>query len=190
MIKLIFLLMVTSCASSNILIKKEELVPYKDSSQITKVNQGKMELTIQSVSDLRASKDIGFALTGVQYTKTPLLIDKPVEVFIQDYISDQLELRNIEVLNDSPTRMEISIVNFQVYELAEKFQPEKAKCELQLDFKMNQNAKSWNGSYATEYTSAGDMKDGTTRIAPTMASCFNNLVEKMINDQEFRAFFN
>lgn len=189
MTKLLFLLLITSCATSNITIKRVELLPYKDSAQVTKVKPGQIGLTIESVRDLRASKDIGFAYTGVKYSKTPLSLEKPVELFIQDYFSDQLELRNIEVLSDSPAKMEISIVTFQVYELVEQFQPERAKCELQLEFKMNQNAKSWNGSYSTEYTSAGDMKDGTTRLAPAMASCLNNLVEKMVNDPEFTAFF-
>ena len=82
----------------------------------------------------------------------------------------------------------ISIINFQVYELIEQFKPERAKCELQLEFAMVQNAKSWNGSYATEYVSAGDITDGTERLAPAMASCLNNLIEKMVNDAEFRAF--
>lgn len=190
MIKLILLLLVTSCASGNITIKQAELIPYKDSSQISKVNPGEISMEIERVSDLRASKDLGFAYTGVQYAKTPLLIEKPVEVFLREYLTDQLELRNIEVLNSSPAKMEISIVTFQVYELVEQFQPERAKCELQLEFKINEDAKAWSGSYATEYISAGDMKDGTTRLAPAMASCLNNLVEKMVNDPEFRSFFN
>lgn len=186
--KVVMMLLLIGCASSSITVKQNELLPYKDSAKVTKLNAGEVSLTIEAVRDLRASKDLGFAYTGVKYSKTPIQLEKPLELLLQEYFNNQLELRNIEVLSDSPTKLTISIVNFQVYELIEQFKPERAKCELQLEFAMVQNAKSWNGSYATEYISAGDATDGTERLAPAMASCLNNLVEKMVNDPQFTAF--
>lgn len=186
--KIVLMLLIVGCASNLVMVKQNELLPYKDSSKMTKFSSGEMNLSIEAVRDLRASKDLGFAYTGVKYSKTPIQLEKPIEVLLQDHFSNQLELRNIEVLSDSPTKLTISIVNFQVYELIEKFKPERAKCELQLEFAMIQNAKSWNGSYATEYISAGDATDGTERLAPAMASCLNNLIEKMVNDPQFIAF--
>lgn len=186
MIRLIAMFLMFGCAVSSIIVKKTELRPYKDSSKVSKLDPSEVNLTIDSIRDLRASKDMGFAYTGVKYAKTPIRLEQPIEMLLDEYFTEKLELRNIEVLSDSAVKLSISIINFQVYELIEQFKPERAKCELQIEFSILHNAKSWIGNYATEYLSAGDITDGTERLAPTMASCLNNLTEKLINDPEFR----
>ena len=189
MIKFLILILFTACSSQTVKVEPADLLPYKDSSAVTKLDPGLASLALESVRDMRASKEMGFAYTGVKYSKTPIVLSSSLEEFLTDYFIDQLEMRNVEVLNDSPTKLTVSVVNFQVYELVEQFKPERAKCELQIDFELNQDAKKWSGSFATEYVSAGDITDGTERLAPSMASCLNNLTEKMINDQEFINFF-
>ena len=186
--KVLVLFWLVSCAAGSIVVKETDLKPYKDSAQVTKSDSGRTSIEIESVRDLRASKDTGFGYTGVKYHKTPITLENPVETFVQDYITDQLELRNIEVLAGAATKLEISIVTFQVYELIEKFKPERAKCELQLEFKMRNNTKYWDGNYSENYLSAGDLTDGTKRLAPTLASCMNSLMEKLIHDDTFMDF--
>ena len=81
--------------------------------------------------------------------------------------------------------MQVEIKKFRVYEVIEKMQPERAKCQLELGFKIENGNRNWSGSYLTEFLSGGDMTDATERLAPTMASCLNDLIEKMVNDEKF-----
>lgn len=188
--KVFGLFLLVSCAATSIVVKQNELVPYRDSAKISKVPAGSASLQIESIRDLRASQDMGFAYTGVKYQKTPVLLETSIEDLVLNYLSEQLELRNIEVLSEDSTKLEVSIITFQVYEFIEKFKPERAKCEVQLEFKIQDGAKTWDGNYSVEYTSAGDLTDGTKRLAPTLASCMNNLTEKLMKDSSFIEFLN
>ena len=72
-----------------------------------------------------------------------------------------------------------------VEEVIEKYKPERAKCKVDLNFHITSPSAKWSGNFWTEFTSAGDLSDGTERLSPTLASCMNAVVEKLVSDQKF-----
>lgn len=181
---LLFLIFI-GCAADSYYLKETELLPYKESSQITKLNQTSEALRINTIIDQRTSKDLGFAYTGVEYKKTPLYFQGGVERVLINQISSALQMRNVEVSDDSGNELNIILKELQVNELIEKMKPERAICKLALDFSLKVNQKEWTGSYWAKFTSAGDLSDGTERLAPTLASCINEVIEKLVSDDKF-----
>lgn len=184
-LNLLLLVILTGCAADSYVLKKKNLLPYKESSQITKFRQEAPLVELISVDDTRSNQKIGFAFTGVEYKQTPIYLESSISNLVSEYLSSALEVRNIELVKSSKIQMNVQIKKFRVFEVIEKMQPERAKCELELSFKIANGSKNWSGSYLTEFLSGGDMTDATERLAPTMASCLNDLIEKMVNDEKF-----
>jgi len=183
--KYLILLVLAGCAAESYVIKESELLPYKESSQITKLNQQSKTVTIASIEDQRSDKSFGFAYTGVEYKKTPVYLQAGLENVLKSQLSSSLQMRNIEVVPSGEVNLVVTIKELKVNEVIEKMKPERAACKLGLDFSISDKQSNWNGSYVTSFTSAGDMSDGTERLAPTLASCLNELVEKLMSDEKF-----
>lgn len=183
--KTLLLVFLVGCAADSYVLREKELLPYKESSQITKLNQESKTLTISAILDERKTKEIGFAYTGVEYKKTPVYLESGLSGLMQSQISAALQMRNIEVIPNGEVNLVVAVKELSVHEVIEKMKPERASCKLGLEFSIDHNNAKWSGSYWTEFTSAGDMSDGTERLAPTMASCINELVEKLITDAKF-----
>jgi hypothetical protein len=185
LLNLLLFFILTGCAADSYVLKKNHLLPYKESSQITKLSQEAPLVELISVDDIRPNQSVGFAFTGVEYKQTPIYLESSISNLVSEYLSSALEVRNIELVKSSKIKMKVEIKKFRVFEVIEKMQPERAKCELELSFKISNGSKNWSGSYLTEFLSGGDMTDATERLAPTMASCLNDLIEKMVNDEKF-----
>ena len=183
--KYLFLLLLAGCAAQSYVIKNKELLPYKESSQITKLNQESKTLTVASVEDHRGMKDNGFAYTGVEYKKTPVFMEAGMENMLKTQLSSALEVRNISVVPTGELNLVVTVKELNISELIEQHKPERAQCKLTVDFAINEGQSRWNGSFATSFISAGDLSDGTERLAPTLASCINELVEKLVRDDKF-----
>jgi len=177
-------LLFTSCATKQLVLTTSELLPYKESAQVTKINFQTKSVNILKIVDKREETTYGFAYTGVQYQKTPLIFNENLNILLMDYFSTALDVRNISVALDGRP-LEIEVEKLWVEEVIENFQPEKAKCVVRLNFHMNLPEEKWSGKYWAEYISEGDLVDGTERLAPTLASCLNEIVEKLVNDQKF-----
>ncbi len=186
MMKLFGLLFLMSCAHSTHYIKKSEMLPYQESAQVTKLLRKSKPLKLISVKDQRDKKEIGKAYTGVHYSETVLALDTDFKTTMQNYLVDSLETRNIVISNDADLEFEIEIGEVWVEEVIEKFQGEKAKCRVSMNFHVTGPGEKWSGSFWTEFLSGGDLSDGTARLAPTLASCLNDIVEKLINDKKFK----
>ena len=184
--KYLLLAGLVSCSVAQVNLNSNEILPYKESSQVTRVQEKLKPIRINSVKDNREEKIFGHAFTGVQYTKTPILFEKSADDIVKDLIADSLEARNIIVHDEAQTAtLDIEINQMWVEEVIEEFQPEKAKCNLDLSFHITTDNKKWSGEFQTEFISGGDLSDGTERLAPTLASCFNELVEKLVSDEKF-----
>jgi uncharacterized lipoprotein YajG len=183
--KYLCLLLLAGCASDSYMIKESELLPYKESAQITKLNQESKSLRIASIEDQRVQKSIGFAYTGVEYKKTPVYLQKGLINTLKSQLSNSFEMRNIEVVPNGELNLLVVVKELNISEFIEKHQPERAKCKVAFEFSIDQNKTKWSGSYITSFISAGDMSDGTERLAPTLASCINELVEKLMSDEKF-----
>ena len=183
--KYLYLLFLAGCAADSYMIKENELLPYKESAQITKLNQQSKSITIASIEDKRAIKSIGFAYTGVEYKKTPVYLQAGLSNVLKSQLSNSFEMRNIEVVPNGELNLLVTIKELNISEFIEKHQPERAKCRVGLEFSIDDNKTKWSGGYTASFTSAGDMSDGTERLAPTLASCINDLVEKLMSDEKF-----
>ncbi len=183
--KVLLFLLIVSCSTPQYTLKQNELLPYKESSQVTKVKKANKALNFVGVFDRRDRQHIGKAYTGVQYQETPINLDKSLKPFLKSYLTDAFEMRNIRFNAASDLELKVEVEKFWVEEVIEKFQPEKAKCIVQMNFHINGKKQKWSGQFWTEFTSAGDLRDGTERLPPTLASCMNDIVEKVVNDKKF-----
>ena len=184
--KNLVLLLLVSCSSGTYLLEEKKILPYEENNTTTKLNLETKTLKIVKVDDIRENRSYGFAYTGVKYQKTPVVLISTLESFLISNLKDALETRNLNYVEDNPeVSINIDVKEFFVEELIEKFKPERAKCRVELVVKIDEDNKSWSGNYWTEYVSAGDLRDGTERLAPTLASCLNQISEKIVNDQKF-----
>lgn len=179
-----------SCAKVNLVkIQKEELNAYSEFNRITFASSETASFEIVDVIDARIDKDhIGEALVGIYFEKTPVALYKDTSSFIKDYFYSSLSARNFTLVEGSENQVTIIINKLWVDELIEKFKPERAKCVVDLSFNMK-NAKGessiklWN-----TVISKGDLGDATEKLAPTLASCLNEAVEKLVKNNTLYQF--
>lgn len=184
--RLLVLLLFISCAQQRITLRTEEIVPFDEFSEVTHTGQGLKTISISSLTDNREKKDlIGTALTGVKYTKTPIVMGATVSDYMKEYLTHALTERGFAVNDMDGVNFEVVINELWVEEVIEKYQPEKAKCKANFTFYTKVGDVAWNGNYWTEIISPGDLADGTSKIAPTFASCLNQVVEKLVKDPDF-----
>jgi uncharacterized lipoprotein YajG len=180
------LLLLSGCASRSIILKQNSLLPYKEMSQVTKLPFNSKSLALVKIHDNREIKTFGKGYTGVQYEETPVVVDSGFNQFFDDYIVNAFELRNIAVVNDGALELEVDVRELWVEEIVDKFQAEKAKCRANLTFHVKKQDEKWSGNFWTEFTSAGDLSSGSERLAPTLASCMNEIIEKLVVHKEFK----
>jgi hypothetical protein len=183
--RILILLILASCSTSNYLLKEKDILPYKETNNLTRSNQELKAFKINVIKDMRRDVSFGNAYTGVKYQKTPIVMNSTVQTFTKVFFNSAFAMRNIHTSEDAQINLNIDIKEIWVEEVIEKFQPEKAKCRVEMIFHIDSPKKQWNGSYWTEFLSAGDLSDGTERLGPTLASCLNQLVEKLVNDDKF-----
>ncbi len=183
--KLIFLLVfMLSCATQTLSLKESSLLPYKEASQVSRISEGLKPVKITKVLDKREHRGFGKAFTGVQYAETPIMFDQEMSTLVKDYFTNSLHARGI-VFAENGVPLEITVNKIWVEEVIEKFSPELARCHVDMEFHINLESKKWSGDYWTKFTSPGDLADGTERLAPTLASCLNEISEKLVNDKKF-----
>lgn len=187
---LLTLLAVISCANLGLVkIEKEELKAYPEFNRITFASSETANFEIVEVIDARINKDnIGEALVGVYFEKTPVSLYKDTNAFLKDYFYSSLSARNFTLVEGSENQVTIIINKLWVDELIEKFKPERAKCVVDLSFKMKNSKgestiKLWN-----TVISKGDLGDATKKLAPTLASCLNEAVEKLVKNNSLYQF--
>lgn len=185
MFKLVGVLFLVSCSVSTYIMKENEMLPYKESAQVTKIVQNINSFELRSVKDKRDRASIGKAFTGVKYDITPINLNRPVNMHVRQFLENAFEMRNLNTKPGSELKMDVEINHIWVEEVIEKFKPERAKCKVDMSFHITGGNKKWSGNFWTEFTSGGDMSDGTERLAPTLASCMNSLVEKLVSDKKF-----
>ncbi len=184
--KLLVLLWFVSCAQHQITLKSEEVVPFNEFSKVSRVGSGLKTISISSTTDNREKKDqVGMALTGVKYKETPIVINSVVSDYVKEYLILSLTDRGFAINNIDGIGLDVVINELWVEEVIEKYQPEKAKCKANFTFYLKEGNVAWNGNYWTEIVSPGDLSDGTEKIAPTFASCLNEVVEKLVKDSAF-----
>jgi hypothetical protein len=181
----ILLILLTSCATKTILIGQSQLLPYKEANQLTKLENISKAVDLKIVETKNLSKNLGVGYTGVTYDKTPIQFEGDPQRALSAFFTSALEMRNISLNAASGVKMEIHINELTVNEVIQKFQGEKAGCKVNATFYVEDANTKWSGKFWTEFLSASDLREGTERIAPTLASCLNEVVEKLVKDEKF-----
>lgn len=177
--------LISSCAQNQIVLSGKEL-PYTTSASVTPVVMGTKNLEIVEVVDNRENKDVGIARTGVQYRETPVKLAQDMDAFVKDFFQTALYKRNIMLTDEAPIKLQIIINKLWLSEVLNN--NEAAKCEANFSFIAHEKDRTWKGNVWTEYQSRGDLSDGTDKLGPTLATCMNNIVEKLVTDSTFITF--
>ncbi len=185
----ILLFLMVSCAQQKVVLQDVNLIPFEDFSKVTTLDQATLPVKLFELIDQREKMGVGEARTGAQFKETPVEFRYGFSEYFKDYIKNSLKRRNVlMVMSDEKALMSITVKYCWTKELLERFQPERATCKISIDVKVQKNGDEYNGSFWTEVKSPGDMGDATEKLAPTIASCMNIIVEKIVNDQKLLKF--
>lgn len=177
-----------SCAQNKLKVTSSEVVPYDEFSLETRLDTKTKSIKIAQVQDARGEQTnhIGVGLTGVRYERTPLKVDTTVALFFKNYLTNALKKRSVNVDNENgEIEFNVVISKLWVRELIEKHKPELAICEAEVHLNAEYMSSQFTAKYWNEITSPGDMGGGTAKLKPTLASCMNFIVEKIVKDQKF-----
>lgn len=182
-------LLSASCAQQKVMVKTDAQ-PFKDLNQLSSLPQSSAPLKITAVKDLRNKGfAVGEALTGARFKSTPVFTEEKPEEFIQSYFIKGLKERGaLIVAQDQAIDLQVEVNELWVEEVIEKFQPERARCKASFEFIGKSSAEEFRSKVWTEVTSPGDMGSATEKLGPTLASCMNSVIEKLVKDKKFREF--
>lgn len=186
----LFVIVLSSCAQQRVTLKDQRLAPYEGFRDVTYLPFATLPVKLEAVSDNRKVQSaVGEARTGAQFKKTPVNFeDSFLEVF-KDYLRNELKKRNVlMVMEDHQVVMSVSVKELWVEEVLEKYQPEKARCHIKIEVFASKDKNEYSGTFWTEMVSPGDLGDATEKLGPTLASCMNLAVEKIVNDKKFVEF--
>ena len=181
--------LLVSCSQTKIIMNKKNMIPYKDFAQKTVISDSFAAIQIVEVIDFRENtQDVGVALTGVQYKDTPVRLSEQFDVFISDYYRGALLDRGLNIVDDGAKyKLTIKVNELWLKEQAQKM-PEKVLCKANFTFELSGEKKNFQTNIWNETFSPGDMADGTTKLAPTLASCLNLVAEKLVKSEKFIDF--
>jgi uncharacterized lipoprotein YajG len=186
--KFFILFLMFSCAQQQLVLQSQEVTPFTEFSKKSRTGEGLKTIAVNSVRDNREvqnEKIVGNALTGVKYSNTPIELNISAHQYLKEYMIGALIDRGFSVDDSDGVKLDVVINDLWVEELIEKYLPEKAKCKANITVYLKEGKRSWNGNYWTEIISPGDLSDGTEKLAPTLGSCLNEIVEKLANDKSF-----
>lgn len=188
------LVTLASCAQQKVVVGEKNFVPFDSFSSVSKVSEARAPLKIESVIDARETKTaIGEGRTGARFEKTPVLLTQKTEDFVRDYLERALETRGFLIVqSDEKASLNVRINRLWVEEVIEKYQPEKAKCNIALELTGQKGEQgkeeTYTGKFWTEIVSPGDMGDATDKLDQTLASCMNIVAEKIAKDKDLIKF--
>lgn len=182
-------LLLSSCAQQRIVLS-EKMKPFEGLDQTSAIPHATLPIKIMTVSDSRANAfALGEARTGARFKKTPVVSENGPENFVRSYLEKGLREREVLIVEqDQKVELNVSIHELWVEEVLEKFEPEKAKCRVSLEIHGVKNKEDYTGKFWTEVMSPGDLGDATEKLQPTLASCMNAVVEKIVKDKKFASF--
>lgn len=184
---IILLVLAVGCAQPKLFLNEKDAVALKEFSKTTQIKTSK-SFKINQITDNRPNKmAIGMGKTGVSYTDTPLELNMPFKEYFKSFLTTSFAQRGVMVDELGEVDLDFVVNELWVDELIEKYQPERAKCKVNITVYSKVTNSTWSGNYWTEITSPGDLADATERLAPTLASCMNEIIEKLAKDQSFLA---
>ncbi len=177
-----------SCATANLSLDQKEFKPFKEYEAKTEFPSGSNVLDVKVIDGRESKQFLGMGKTGASYTDTPLSTPQGASAFITNYFSENLKARGLNLSDESNVELEVIVNKLWVDELIVKYKGERAKCHVEFEVYGKKDLETFKGSYWTKITSGGDLSDGTDLLSPTLASCLNDSIEKIVNDQKLVDF--
>jgi len=179
-----------SCAHTNLSLDQNDFKPFKEYQSKTEFPAGSDVLDVKVIDSRESKQFLGMGKTGASYSDTPLTTPQGASTFISNYFTENLKARGLSLAGDSSVELEIIINKLWVDELIEKYKGERAQCNIDFQVYGKKELETFKGSYWAKITSGGDLSDGTDLLSPTLASCLNEAIEKIVNDQKLVEFIN
>ena len=182
-----------ACASTN-KIEKDigELHPLKGDSRVVTIDGATRDIVITSFkSNLEQPANVwGEARTGIQYTKVPLVFNESPFNFFQHYAREGFIRRNLTITADAqaPIKMGLTLNKLWVEEVIEKYKPETAKCMVEIEIVMDAGRNHYRGKFSKNVLSDGNLTNGSDKLAPTLASCMNLVLNDVVSNPDFLTF--
>ncbi len=189
---LLFMTALTSCASHDLILKKEKLTPFKQFSRVTKVATDGFSIHVEKFVDKREKREsVGEGITGFFSELTPIQFEDSLESFVLAQMKSGLKERGFSVSSVTGGDFDLKgeIEEFWIEETTVGLGPEEAECRVKMNLALWDRVKStplWNGSFRVKLNSGGKMWDGGEKFAPTVASCMNEVLEQLIRKKNFQ----
>jgi hypothetical protein len=188
---LIVIVLAVGCSSQSVVLEPSvqsyEKINLKNNENLSPIN-------LVRVINNTGEETLGEARTGAQYRKTPVLASESPEKLAELLLTKAFQDQRIIFDESSPYHMKVTINKLWLSEVLER--NEAAKCELELYFEMSHESKTtsslatknWNNTTKVTYQSQGDLQDATEKLAPTLTTCINIAVEKVVGSDDFIPF--
>jgi len=189
---IILLTTLLGCASTQqITLSSDELKPLKQYAKITSVTTDGFSVDIAQVTDLRENqKNIGLAYTGFTDNKTPVDFHVPLGSLVKEHLKKAFKQRGIGVSTTGEYILSAQIEKFWLEEITKGLGPREYECEVKMNFNINtkgQVKSQWSGSFWSKITSGTQNQEGLDKKSATIASCLNQVVEKLIRDKPLQS---
>jgi uncharacterized lipoprotein YajG len=186
---LIGVFVLVSCAQNKFLLNKSTFVPYKEFDKKSMFTPNTEVMSVNVIDGRENKEFLGMAKTGARYLDTPLVAsDETPQQFLESYYLKNLRERGLLITDAAEAQIEIVINELWTDELQEKFKGERAKCHIDLTVFGKKGSETFKGSYWSKIKSAANLGDGSDHLAPTLASCLNTSVEKIVKNGKFETF--
>ena len=185
---IILLTTLYGCASTQqITLSSDELKPLKQYAKVTSVTTDGFSVDISKVTDLRENqRHVGQAYTGFTDKKTDIDFNLPLESLVKEQLKMALKQRGIGISTSGEYTLNAEIEKFWLEEITTGLGPREYECEVKMNFNLNTKAQvksQWSGSFWSKITSGTQNQTGLDKKTATIASCLNQVVEKLIRDK-------
>ena len=186
------LTLLAGCASTQqITLSSGELKPMKQYAKMTKVITDGFSLNISKVTDQRENRNsIGQAYTGFTDKKTSIAFNEPLEMLVKEQLEIAFKQRGIGISSPGEYTLEAQIEDFWLEEITTGLGPREYECEIKMKFNLDTVAQvksQWSGSFWAKITSGTENQEGLDKKSSTIASCLNQVVEKLILDKKLQS---
>lgn len=185
---LCLLVFITSCATrTKVVLDNTKMIPFKDETKVTVLSKQVKALQIVSVIDQRDMAHIGEARTGFRYKKIPVYLSQELKTFLEQKLVSEFSQRGVTLTTEeAPLKLIVTVNSFWVEEyFPEKKAAEAARCNVNLNFDIQGASRKFLMNAWQEYTSPGKFINGTDLLAPTLATCLNDVIEQVIKNPKF-----
>lgn len=186
-----FCFILLGCASKKVTINLDKDI--RTHAYLTNTSSFKprtIHLEIKNFKDLRKKgNQIGEMKSGMSNKLTPIELDRDLGRYLQDDFEKGFIKRGLIFSGKKSLILRGEIERFWVEEVSKNYGVEHSQCQIQLSFELIEKKSQfvkWQGSYNSKLLAKGTIGDTSSNNAPTLKSCVNEVVEKLVRDPKFQ----